>query len=888
MKSAEGGPGSEGRAILALILLPVGVKLHLLLGLLQADPLLLFSGLAASHDPGLIPGPPPYPTIDPCIGFIAQALGHRAALTLLGGAMPWWNHFEGIGAPLAGEMQSAAMFPPNLLLALPGGQLYMHILLQIVSGIATFLLLRRLGVSRLAAAAAGALFEFNGTFAWLGFAVVNPIPFLPVVLCGVETARARLLDGRPGGWAWIALGLALSLYAGFPEVAYLDGLLVAFWVLVRLAGLAPSLRPAMVSRVTAGLVAGLLLAAPILIAFLDYLPHAHVGGHQGNGFAGAHFGPDHFANLFLPYLFGFVFEVATPDNSGFWGSVGGYAGIGLVALAIAGLGGARLRALRFLLGAWVAVCWGVSYGVPGLGALVSLVPGVALTAFFRYLPPSWELALALLAAFAIDDQMRLVRERAVRRLWLGLLAALALLGLGLWLGANHLTPAIPRRGLFLSVALGAAVVAGLILAARAAPDGSRRARLLALVALAEAVTCFVIPTLSFPRGARLELGGIRFLQEHLGNQRFYSLGSIQANYGSFFGIAQANYNDLPAPRDWGDYVFRHLDDNARSPWQFLGDLQARADGPSARANLVRNRAAFAGVGVKYVVAPAGQGSLDYWQVPGTESVGPGNLPLVLDAGRKVAFSFPASDQAMDIAGVAVLIGNYGGTARGPLAATLCAGERCLEGVRELAQSVDNGYFSIPLVRPLAVRGGPLRLELRHLGEGQPPALWIWPSPAGSGIRLDVEGAPLAGYEPKFRLELAGEAGLEKVYADRLMDIYELAEPRPYVSAGACRLEALSRDRIAADCPEPAALTRLELHMPGWRAFVNGAEVPIVRTDELFQRIDLRAGRSLVEFRFRPPYLGWGFAAFALGCVWLGAGLLTGRPGPPGSARIGGR
>jgi hypothetical protein len=36
-------------------------------------------------------------------GWTSQALGHLAALDWLHGTVPWWNPFEGLGAPLIWE-----------------------------------------------------------------------------------------------------------------------------------------------------------------------------------------------------------------------------------------------------------------------------------------------------------------------------------------------------------------------------------------------------------------------------------------------------------------------------------------------------------------------------------------------------------------------------------------------------------------------------------------------------------------------------------------------------------------------------------------------------------------------------------------------------------------
>ena len=81
-----------------------------LLGVSEANPLGPRSGLAYSVLTGPLGGSQ---TIDPNNGFISQALSHRAMLDLVHLHLPWWNPYEGTGTPLAGEMQSAALFPPT-------------------------------------------------------------------------------------------------------------------------------------------------------------------------------------------------------------------------------------------------------------------------------------------------------------------------------------------------------------------------------------------------------------------------------------------------------------------------------------------------------------------------------------------------------------------------------------------------------------------------------------------------------------------------------------------------------------------------------------------------------------------------------------------------------
>ena len=61
-----------------LVLLPILVKLPSIVGMLRADPMLLFSGIQLDVWPLSSGGYSPFPTIDPNVGFTSQALGHRA------------------------------------------------------------------------------------------------------------------------------------------------------------------------------------------------------------------------------------------------------------------------------------------------------------------------------------------------------------------------------------------------------------------------------------------------------------------------------------------------------------------------------------------------------------------------------------------------------------------------------------------------------------------------------------------------------------------------------------------------------------------------------------------------------------------------------------------
>ena len=85
----------------------------------------------------------------------------------------------------------------------------------------------------------------------------------------------------------------------------------------------------------------------------------------------------------------------------------------------------------------------------------------------------------------------------------------------------------------------------------------------------EAVVLFAAPALSAPRPAPSDMALVHFLQRHLGLSRFATLGPVQPNFGSFFGLAEINVNDLPVPKGTAHYIERSLDDNA-DPLIFTG------------------------------------------------------------------------------------------------------------------------------------------------------------------------------------------------------------------------------------------------------------------------------------------------------------------------------
>ena len=828
-------------AVTLILLAPVLVRAPFWLAGLRESPVWATAWLSLPNRPGLLPGLPGY--LDGNAGWTTQALGGSAARQWLAGQVPWWDPFTGIGMPLAAGMQSSALFLPYiLLLAFPAGYVLLLLSLQWTAGLATWRLLLRLRLGQGAAVVGAVLFELCASFAWLGPPAALPVAFLPLFLLGIERAHAAVLAGQPGGWRLISAAVALSLYAGFPETAYLDGLLALLWAAVGVLA-APDHRVRFAVRVAAAGLVGLLLAAPVLWPFLELLQNASLGTREGQDMAALAVPPAGLVQLLTPYALGTIAGLSGLDPSGtlvwLWGRAGGYAGM---ALALAALLGAFVpgpnRRLRWLLLAWVALVLGRVAGVPVLSHLFRLVPFHGELQTFRYAGAAWLLPCCVLAAHAVEQP---VLRRGAWAAGAGLLLAAGLAAGVAW----PLARGIPMAPGYMAASLAWGVLS---LAAGVAAFASGRRRVAAAVLLADAALLFMVPLLSGQRSPRLDAPAIAFLQANLGLQRFATLGPFQPNYGALFGVASVNHNYLPSPAAWSHHVVTALRPGG-NPVLFPGNHPPDAPGqPTNAAILAERLRAYADLGVRYLLVPAG--SNPFGPAPDAGS-GPAQA-FTLGPGTALSGQLAAP---RPVQAAAVTVGTFAGQSTGVLHLELCGASGCVQGRADLAGAADNQPLEIPLPHPAPA--GPLRWTLRH-GGGHPVAIWRWPGADGQPApRLTVHLTPGPG-EPV------------RVYADPLLAIYEVPDPAPYMSAtgGPCVLDVRSRTVVDARCDAPATLVRRELMLPGWRVQVGGADAVPGRDGPLFQSVPLPVGASHVVFRYSPPGTPAFTALFALGVLAL--------------------
>ena len=541
------------------------------------------------------------PMIDPNVGYITQAMGHRSALDLLHGHLPWWNYFEGLGQPLAGEMQAASLFPLTLLFALSGGLLWFHICLEVIAGVSTYFLARRLSIPIVFATCAGMLFALNGTFAWLGNAVLNPVAFLPMLLLGIEMIYDGARTRSNKGWYVAAIALALSLYAGFPEVAYLDGLFCAGWAIVRFFSLPKDVRSLAAKRVGLAALVGGLLSLPGLIPFYDFLKVANVGSHNSAGQAIESL-PVHALPMFFdPYVYGTIFS--NPNVGTIWGGIGGYFTISVVALALLGLFGKEHRALRLFLAIWTFFGVLGALNILKVRLLWNVIPLLKNSGFARYIMPSCEISLIVLAVLGIMDFA--TSQRAKRLFTTTTLVALLVL---LWsvLEARALNRGVPLThkadiiliGLDLIpfLAIFFLLVIGRLSKFKVAP------LLIVLILVGESLLMFFTPTAESPKQITVDQAPITYLQKHQVHYRFLDFAVLYPNWGSQYGLNELSAVDLPFPEAFTKLLESQLYPGLTPGNQFT--IHHGLTGVEAlEAEVVAHFKAYEGASVKYLLMP---------------------------------------------------------------------------------------------------------------------------------------------------------------------------------------------------------------------------------------------------------------------------------------------
>jgi hypothetical protein len=582
--------------IASLVLFVLLINAPSLTGLFDNDPDLQYSFLGIYMREGWAAGPQSW--IDPSPGYITQPLGFLAASDWLHGIIPWWNPYAGVGMPLAAEMQTSSFFLPFvLLLHFNAGWLYLRAILEALSAIFTYRLLIGLALSRGAAMFGGMLYALSPMFFLCPSAAITQLPFLPLLLLGIEHSFAAAVACRGRGWSLVVVALAYSLYGGFPEVMFMNGLLAGVWTVWRLRGLELRMQVRFLAKLaTAGVIA-LGLAAPLLVPFLEYLANAFVAAHERFFRHAVLAGPLVPLQVF-PFLYGWLSSpppAALAKAYGEYTRLPGWVDVSALLLAAAALWRhGPHRGLRFALCAWIVVMEARVLGVPPVVAAFDVIPPLAAADCIRYGGPAMCFAVYLLAAFAIDDLR--TQGGLTARQWGAVMASVAailiLAVVPQWHFARAWFAAQPQDGRLALAAAGCdLVVAALVARAlrRAAPTWR-----LSLVCLVVPLTITIVPQFAGVRTGHIDPAPIAFLRAHLGDERMMSDFPLPTNLPDRYGLATLTYSALPVPRSWA--LFLHHELFARAD-----RINYNGNAPGQAAALAANIGTYETTGLRYII-----------------------------------------------------------------------------------------------------------------------------------------------------------------------------------------------------------------------------------------------------------------------------------------------
>lgn len=356
--------------------------------------------------------------------------------------LPLWNPYEMTGLPYLATAQTSVLYPFSALFLLIGplrAYGWYDALHQTLAAGFTYLLLRRLGLSRFGSVTAALVFAFcfflTVSYIWpmvLGSAVWLPLALWSLVglARSIEQGafeRTLVLDLPIG-----ALAIALGILGGHPEITFYATFVVALYGLYRSACFLLRHRSAAAERMLlgAGMIIGLgvLIGGVQLVPFLDVLrtnnrqgettyrqvisyalPHRQVLGFLmpdffGNPTAHEYFDLTTFRET--PVGDNALGQPTDPPRTIFWGTknyveAGGYVGVVPLLLALIGALLARHRDRWFFAGLAVLSLL-LAFGTPLYALIYYGLPFFSqLRTPFRWLYP-FDFSLAVLAGLGAD------------------------------------------------------------------------------------------------------------------------------------------------------------------------------------------------------------------------------------------------------------------------------------------------------------------------------------------------------------------------------------------------------------------------------------------------------------------------------------------------------
>ena len=371
----------------------------------------------ARNDPRFDVLPQPW-ALDPWAHVVSAQLRDRE--------VPLWTPYQGAGAPLAANSESGVFDP--LLLAVNQNPTLLtwditFLIVLALNGIATFALARVIGLRRWAAGAAGIIYGLSGFFFQASNnSFMRVHLYMPVTLLAIEWILRRRGLVSVVAFAFAVCGCVL---VGMPEPVFIVLIAAMLYGSARLfTGPRLGSRADTLTRLALGGAAGLMLAAPLLLPFAEYLGQAKTFKHG----AGASADPRlDLLNWAAPKI-----------QSSIWNGTRNWVGAAAIVAAIAGIAspprmrrhcgwafltvglllalkiyGAPVVSLVSHLPAASETLW-PTWGMPEIALPIALLAGIGIESVFAGGPNRWLFGGALLAGLVITGGFVLSRQHDLR------------------------------------------------------------------------------------------------------------------------------------------------------------------------------------------------------------------------------------------------------------------------------------------------------------------------------------------------------------------------------------------------------------------------------------------------------------------------------------------
>jgi hypothetical protein len=842
------------------------------------------------------------------------------------GEPPLWNPYQGMGAPLAANFQSAAFDPLLAPVNLHPTTLtwdLAYLLAFFVGAAGTYLFLRTVGLGRLSGLVGVAVFIFSGFF----FLLSNNQFFRAYMYLPVLLLLARLTVRSPRALPVAGLGLAVagSVLVGMPEAFVLVlGALTAysgFAIFTEVTG--ARARFGAVARLAMAATLGALLAAPLLLPALAYIPASystHEGVHQVGLFTAA---PGQLLNWVMPYVLGRPVG-ATPDlSSGVRDWIG-------VASCVAVLGAVAAPRPMRRHGGWFFLTFGLlcvlkAYGFP-LMKWTGRLPALDKINFPIFAMPVIAFAAAVVVAIGVQALM----DGEVHRRRFGALFAVFAGGVALLLRMGH-DQLGNSSAAYLSKWFGVAAIAA-TLAAAAFLLGGRLGR----IALAGAILGELL--LLAPRGYQaarydpytrpqwLQYVARETAETH---ERVFGLDAkLFPNVASAYGIADLRTLDALYPERYVTFVKTFVqpgfyDRYAAGPYASVEETPGR----------ITDNPMFDLTGVRFVITggsdPTSSLITRFFQThPATEAVKASNFNiagdmrtvLLVKPSNRVRLNVPAGAQklsfsiAPDPAGPSLTRPTAIVTTADASPPTTLWRTSLSPGWQDVTVPLTAGITAVDLVadspdrNAAAVGFAGLRFGV---GADQPgPQYREVTSSDGARVfensrrfprvfvvhNVSVVNDEAQALQTLRTFSVPHPDGGFQVEGLDLRSTAIVEDPegkleRPTTCNGAsdASIQSLHVTRVvlSVTTPCPGLVVLTDTYDKGWKAVVNGRSKPVLPTDLAFRGVAVDAGQSTIELLYRPRSFQAGvraaMAAPVLFLTWPLIRFIRRRRNSPGPA-----